>query len=204
MNKEKMIRTARGLDTLFKTLRRIIVIAMAAAVCVMAVLTVVHWVNPAAVIGEGFESLDLGTVTVELAPESAPTAGEVLGYAWLVIALGSVCAALIWYIFGQIRQSLAPMKEGTPFQASVSQSIRRMAWVSLALGAAQNIGRMIEVNAVIGRFDINQLLASGQIRSITANYTLDMTFVLVFFGLRLVSYIFRYGEELQQLSDETL
>ena len=35
-------------------------------------------------------------------------------------------------------------------------------------------------------------------------YTLDLTFVLVFLVLMLMSYIFSYGAQLQELSDETL
>ena len=42
------------------------------------------------------------------------------------------------------------------------------------------------------------------IRSVTVNYTFDLGFVIVFFVLLLMSYIFSYGAQLQQLSDETL
>ena len=64
MNKEKMMKTARSLDTFFKVIRRIIAVSMIVAVCVIAVLTVVSWINPNAVIGEGFEKVDLGPLTI--------------------------------------------------------------------------------------------------------------------------------------------
>ena len=54
--------------------------------------------------------------------------------------------------------------------------------------------------------DINQgdYVKEGTIQSITSNYQIDLTFLVLFFILLLVSYIFRYGEELQQQVDETL
>ena len=36
------------------------------------------------------------------------------------------------------------------------------------------------------------------------NFEFDLTFLVLWAVLTLTSYVFRYGEELQQLSDETL
>ena len=204
MNKEKMMKTARSLDTFFKVIRRIIAVSMIVAVCVIAVLTVVNWINPDAVIGEGFASVDLGPLTIELAPEYAPDNHTILLYSWIYIALGAICAAVIYYALGQIRQILRPMMQGDPFHASVSESIRRIGYVCLVLGVAQNVAGAVETVNVIRNFGLDRLVSGGQIVSVTANFSVDLTFLLVFFLLMLTSYIFRYGAELQKLSDETL
>jgi len=56
---------------------------------------------------------------------------------------------------------------------------------------------------VVG-FDLENLLINDKITHITINATLDATFLLTGALLLLLSYIFQYGQQLQQLSDETL
>ena len=93
MNEMKMIKTAKGLDTFFKVLQRIIAVCMIVMVVVVGVLTVVNAINPDAVIGEDFHMVDIGPITVELAEELAPDNGAVLTYAWIAVALGLGAAA---------------------------------------------------------------------------------------------------------------
>ena len=76
--------------------------------------------------------------------------------------------------------------------------------MALVLGVVQNIAGAVETTNAVRHFGLDRLVAGGQIRSVTANYTFDLSFLVVFFVLLLMSYIFRYGAELQQLSDETL
>lgn len=204
MEQMKMIKTAEKLDKFFKVMQRVTAISMVVVVCVMAVLTVVNITNPAAVIGEDFERVDLGPVTIELAEEYAPDNHTILRYAWIYVALGVVSAAVIWYAFGQARRILRPMKEGDPFRADVCEAIRRIGYVTIVLGVVQNVAGVIETHNAIRHFGLDRLVQGGQIRSVTANYTVDLSFLVAFFVLLLISYIFRYGAELQRLSDETL
>ena len=203
MERTKMIRTAEKLDAFFRVMEKVTVIA-AVAMVVMAVLTAVNAVNPDAVIGEDFHLVDLGPLTVELAEEYAPDNSTVLRYAWIYVALGLAAAAVIRYAFGQIRRVLQPMKEGDPFRPEVSDHIRRLGYAALVLGVVQNLARVVETANVVRHFGLDRLASGGQIRSVTANYTFDLSFLVVFFVLLLMSYIFRYGAELQQLSNETL
>ena len=204
MERTKMIRTAEKLDAFFRVMEKVTVIAAVVMVVVMAVLTAVNAVNPDVVIGEDFHLVDLGPLTVELAEEYAPDNSTVLSYAWIYVALGLAAAAVIRYAFSQIRRVLQPMKEGDPFRPEVSDHIRRLGYVALVLGVVQNLARTVETANAVRHFGLDRLAAGGQIRSVTANYTFDLSFLVVFFVLLLMSYIFRYGAELQQLSDETL
>jgi len=204
MNHERMIEAAKRLDTFFKVMQRVAVISMVVVICVMALLTVVSIVDPDAVIGEDFEKVDLGPVTIELAEEYAPDNRAVLTYAWIYVVLGIVSAAVIWYAFGQVRRILQPMKEGDPFRSEVCEAIRRIGYVTIALGVVQNIAGVIETYNAIRHFGLDRLVQGGQIRSVTANYTVDLSFLIVFSVFLLLSYIFHYGAELQRLSDETL
>ena len=57
---------------------------------------------------------------------------------------------------------------------------------------------------VVFLMDLPSLLINGTVIHITANFNIDFTFVVISIVFFLLSYIFQYGEELQQLSDETL
>jgi len=204
MNEMKMMKTASRLDSFFKVMQRIIAVCMIVMVVLMAVLTVVNAVNPEAVIGEDFHVIDIGPITVELAEELAPDNGAVLAYAWIAVVLGLGAAGAAWWSFGCIRKILEPMKVGNPFHETAGGNIKKVAYAVLLWGIVGNAGKLLETSAALRFFNFEALTATGDIRSITVNYHFDLTFLLVFFLLLLVSYIFRYGTELQRLSDETL
>ena len=204
MNTEKMIKTSKNLDTFFKILRKTIVIGMSVALLIMAVITVIYYVDPSAAVTDGFQAIDIGPLTIELNPQYAPDESTILIYSWSLMALGSFCAAIIYYAFGLVRKILQPMTQGQPFAPSVADDIKKMSIVCLALGIAQNIANILDTTHAIRAYHLADLANTEQILSITANYNIDLTFLIFFFVLLLMSHIFRYGAELQQLSDETL
>jgi len=204
MNIEKLARTAGKLDVLFRVLRKIMFICAIALVCVMCVLTIVNFINPEAKIGEDFNLVDIGPVTFELAEELEPDNRTILIYAWIYTALGLAAAAVVYISLGLVRKILEPMAHGLPFHRDTASHIKKLGFCCLALGIAQNIGGVVEAVTAMNTFDLNNLIDSGTIHSITLNVQFDLTFIVVFFILLLLSYVFAYGSELQQLSDETV
>jgi len=200
---KKLINMSQKLDTLFKILQRITAIGTLVAILVVLVLTVVNAINPDAVIGENL-NVDIGPITVELAQELAPDNRAILTYTWGMIVVGAVFAAGIYYALSLVRKILQPMMEGKPFDSMVGQNIRKIGFVTLVLGIIQNVAVLIETIGAVKTFQLIDLNADAVVRSVTVNYSLDLTFLIVFFVLLLMSHIFNYGTELQQLSDETL
>ena len=86
----------------------------------------------------------------------------------------------------------------------MSDNIKKVSYAVLVWGVIGNAGELLSISATLRYFDFEALVAAGEICSVTVNYQFDFTFLLVFFLLLLMSYIFRYGAELQRLSDETL
>lgn len=205
---DKLMKTSKKLDTFFKVSQRIIKIAMIVAVGVVAVLTVANFVNPDAVIAEGYYSIDVGSVTINLTEAySTEDNNMVLSYVWIVMGLAAAAGVAIYYALGQVRKILQPMTEGNPFHPTVSTNIRKIAYVSIVLGVIANVVSFLQsfgAVAMIEKIKLLDYVKEGTIQSITANSQIDLTFLVVFFILLLVSYIFRYGEELQQQVDETL
>lgn len=205
---DKLMKTSKKLDTFFKVSQRIIKIAMIVAVGVVAVLTVANFVNPDAVIAEGYYSIDVGSVTINLTEGySTEDNNMVLSYVWIAMGLAAAAGVAVYYALGQVRKILQPMTEGNPFHPTVSTNIRKIAYVSIVLGVIANVVSFLQsfgAVAMIEKIKLLDYVKEGTIQSITANSQIDLTFLVVFFILLLVSYIFRYGEELQQQVDETL
>lgn len=204
MEREKMIKTAKALDKLFRILQRIIIICAAVSVVVIGIFTVINAIGLNSAIGTDFHSVDIGPLTLELAEEVAPDNNAILIYAWTMAAAAIAIIAVGCYTISIIRKILAPMTQGDPFHPTVGKEIRRLAFASLVIGIIQNIMGVVETLSMPHIFHLDTLLQDSQIRSVTTNFSYDLSFIVVFFVLLLMSYIFHYGEELQKLSDETL
>ena len=103
-----------------------------------------------------------------------------------------------------LRKMFAPIAQGSPFHATVSKSLRKLAYVTLLFGFLDLILQGI-TNAIWYRtFDIPSLFAPDRVASCSLRVVGDAGFVGIFILLLLLSWIFKYGEGLQKLSDETL
>jgi len=204
MEMNKLMSTAKKLDKFFQILRKFVVVAVFVMFSVLAVLTVANWIKPGIEIGRGLNVLDVGPLSIALPAEKTPDNATILGYTWVYAVLGGICAGVIYAALGCIRKILAPMTQGSPFHPDTARYLKRLAVLSLVLGVAQNVGSAVETTVALHAFGLDQLAANGVIESVTVNYSLELGCVVVFFLLLLMSYIFSYGAQLQQLSDETL
>ena len=105
---------------------------------------------------------------------------------------------------GYIREILKPMTEEKPFAAIVSTNLKKLAKLSIVIGILVNIIILSEQIMMIFVFDLPSLLISEKIVHVGGMFKIDLTFLIYWAILMLLSYVFRYGESLQQLSDETL
>ena len=96
------------------------------------------------------------------------------------------------------------MKEEKPFDSIVSTNLRKLAKLSITLGVLYNIIILSEQIMTVFVYDLPTLLVSEKISHVGGMFQIDLTFLIYWAILLLLSYVFRYGEPLQQLSDETL
>lgn len=204
MERTKMVKTAKVFDKLLRILQKIMIICAAVCVAVLGILTVINIINHDFVVGEVSNRVDIGPLTFELAEEAALDSHAVLVYAWIMVVAAVAVIAVACYVISIIRKILAPMTQGNPFHPTVGKEIRKLAFASLAVGVIQNIISTVETLNMLRIFNLNALLQNSQIQSVTANFRYDLSFIIGFFVLLLISQIFHYGEELQKLSDETL
>ena len=197
--------TAKKLDKIFE-IAYIVLGALAIACIVGVALIAVAYVlklDPA-MIGTGYENFDIGFLELTVADDYTPDK-------WLVLLQAAITLLVSCRLMyesrrgvGYIREILLPMKEEKPFDSIVSTNLKKLAKLSIVLGILYNIILLSELIMTVFVYDLPGLLVSEKIASVSGMFQVDLTFLIYWAVLLLLSYVFRYGEQLQQLSDETL
>ena len=197
--------TAKKLDKVLE-IAHIVFGALAIACIVGVALIAVAYVlklDPN-MIGTGYENFDIGFLELTVAESFAPDK-------WLVLLQAAITLAVSCRLMydarrgvGYVREILLPMKEEKPFDSIVSTNLKKLAKLSIHLGILGNIILLSEQIMTVFVYDLPGLLISEKITHVGGMFNLDLTFVVYWAILLLLSYVFRYGEELQQLSDETI
>ena len=197
--------SAKKLDKIFEIVHIVFGALAIASIVGVALIAVAYILKlDPEFIGTNYESFDIGFLELEVAEGFAPGKWLVLGQA----AFTLLVSCRLFYDgrrgVGYIREILKPMTEGKPFDAIVSTNLKKLAKLSIVLGILVNIIILSEQIMTVFVYDLPGLLVSDKITHVGGMFQVDLTFLIYWAILLLLSYVFRYGEELQQLSDETL
>ena len=197
--------TAKKLDRVFEIVHIVLgalAIACIVGVGLIAAAYILKW-DPSQIV-TGYEKLNIGFLELTVAEAFTPNY-------WLVMLQTAitllVCCRLMYE--GRkgvqyIRQILQPMAEEKPFDSIVSTNLKKLATISIHLGILVNIIKLAEQIIAMFVYDLPGLLLSDKITNVGGMFEVDLTFLIYWAILLLLSYVFQYGEQLQQLSDETL
>ena len=197
--------TAKKLDKVFEIVHIVLgalAIACIVGVALIGVAYILKW-DPS-MIGTGYENFDVGFLELTVAENYAPDK-------WIILLQAAITLAVSCRLLydgrrgvGYIREILNPMKEEKPFDSIVSTNLKKLAKLSINLGIFYNIIILSEQILAVFVYDLPGLLISEKITHVGGMFHIDLTFLIYWAILLLLSYVFRYGEQLQQLSDETL
>ena len=197
--------SAKKLDRIFEIVHIVLgalAIACIVGVALIAVAYFLKW-DPSG-IGTGYENFDIGFLELTVAEAFAPDKWIVL----LQVAITLLVSCRLLYEGRKgvlyIRQILRPMTEEKPFDSIVSTNLKKLATLSIHLGILVNIIKLAEQIIATFVYDLPGLLLSDKITHVSGMFEVDLTFLIYWAILLLLSYVFQYGEQLQQLSDETL
>ena len=202
---KKLSTTAKTLDKILNIVYAVLGAFAIAAIVVVAMAGISYALNwETESLLTSFASFDIGFLEIEVAQDFIPDSWIVLMQA-IVILIGA-CAAIVLARKGivYIRQILKPMAEEKPFDSIVSTNLRKLAKLSVFLGILCNIVILAEQFILVFSYDLRGLLLSDKIPAVDFNFEIDLSFLLSWGILMLLSYVFQYGEQLQQLSDETV
>ena len=197
--------TAKKLDRIFGIVHIVLgalAIACTVGVALIATEYLLKW-EPSK-IGTGYLNFEVGFLELTIAEAFAPNQWIVL----LQTAITLLVSCRLLFVgrqgVGYIREILQPMAEEKPFASIVSTNLKKLAKLSIHVGILSNIIILTEQFIAVFAYKLPDLLIGEKITHVSAMFNVDLTFVIYWAILLLLSYVFRYGEELQQLSDETL
>lgn len=129
------------------------------------------------------------------------TEGMTRLYVELVLLQALLSLVFTWIMLGFLVKILRVMENGSPFGGAVSDALAKLAWIVLGFG----IGGVIFDNVVSAlKYAGLNMPADMKVTNYFLRTETDLGFIGVFGLLLLLSYVFRYGEELQRRDDETL
>lgn len=155
-------------------------------------------------IASAYNEVDVGLLSLTIGEGYAPSPSVVLLTAAVQLGIGLIALFLSRLLLLRFREILKPMKEGLPFHNSVGQNLKKAALYVIIWGVVNNLGSGLELLLIVKEYHLPTLLLSDKITQVSFIAPTDLGFLFVAAVLLLLSYIFRYGESLQQLSDETL
>ena len=201
----KLNSTAKKIDTFFKVFRILLDIAAITLLAGLAVIGAAFLFDlDPAMVGSGYNTVTLGFLKLQIAEAYAPDAHHVLKVLAVQTALALVVCIVARLCVKCIRQILQPMLKNEPFDSTISINLKKLAKYSLILGITVNIIQSVVTGVLVLGYDLHLLLLSEKILHLEFVFSFDLTFLVVAAVFLLLSYVFRYGEELQKLSDETL
>ena len=197
--------TAKKLDKVFE-IAHIVLGALVIGFLVCTALITVAYVlklDPS-MIGTHYENFDIGFLELTVAEAYAPNKWLVLLHAAVILLVSSRLCYDGRRGVGYVREILQPMKEEKPFASIVSTNLKKLARLSINLGILGNIIILADQIISVFVYDLPALLISEKITHVGGMFEVDLSFVVYWAILMLLSYVFSYGEQLQQLDDETL
>ena len=200
---EKLIKTSGILDKLFKVIRNIVIVV--GIVCIP--LLIISLTLPESwytnIADTANTSIWLDSIELQL-NLSLPVSGTLKAAVSAILTLAAVSCGIIAYGLQLLRNILAPIKNGDPFNNAVSHNLRKLGWLAVTGSVVYSVLSAISLHFISSLYDMTSLFKEGSVNGIVVNYRYNIDFLIVAALLFLLSYVFRYGEELQRQSDETL
>ena len=202
---EKLCSSARKLDTFFRVINTLLTIAAVACMAGLCIIEMGRLFRLAPEkIGKGYEKIDIGAIELTLTEDNAPDISAVMTQTSAELVMGIICLYIGKRCVKCVREILRPMAQGAPFHSAASANLRKLAMLSAIMGIAINCISLTSQYMAVHSFSLETLLLSEKISHVTISYSVDPGFLVITAVLLLLSYVFSYGEKLQQLSDETL
>jgi len=196
---------ANQLDKIFRVIRILLNIALVACLVSIGLITaglILKW-DPEKM-GTGFEVIDMESLQLTVAPPYIPDKRLILAQ-----TLAELCYTLLCLIVGRkaltcVQNMLVPMTQGQPFHETVCRNLQKLSGYCYSLFFAVFFLDNVAKISLVKAYDLELLMLSERISQVKLEPVFDFSFLLFGAFLSLLTYIFRYGQQLQTLSDETL
>jgi len=201
----KMINTAKFINAFVKVIQILAIIA----IILCAILCITSLISPSTItnfLTNSVTRLNFGSMSLELNDKGIALLNDNINQLIILSIIPSIIMMIMINI-GCIyaKKIISPIKNGeTPFYQGNHQNIFKLGWTLLIGGLLQELCMQISFNSMINIMGIENFFNTNLISNITMNQSYSLSPVLVSVVVFLLGYIFKYGEQLQKESDETL
>ena len=199
---EKLMKTSKTVDTILKVVYKImqvagIILLVSIGICIIAQF--VDKLPMAELTSVSVSDLELFFKEPVLVDSGKAVIEMVATLVVALLVIGITC-----YMIKLLRKVLAPMMVGQPFDGTVSKNIKKLGIAVIVNGLAIDIAESVMSSMAFYMYDIAELILSDNINKIMVNSEISLDSILVGVLVIMLSYVFHYGEQLQQQADETL
>ena len=199
---KKLTETANILDKVCAVLFWLLAIMGGIGVILMTVVGILTGRGLPEGTAGGSGSVTLGMLELEVTDEFISR----MSGSGFFVGVGVLAAAAVvtcWTI-KLFRDILDPMRNGQPFTEKTASALHSLGWLTLIGGAVIEILKAVTMFLILSNMDIMQLFNTEAVKHCTVQLDVNLYFVVEAIVFFLLSYVFRYGCELQQQADETL
>ncbi|MCD7804845.1 MAG: DUF2975 domain-containing protein [Oscillospiraceae bacterium] len=187
-------------NVIFVILRALQVVIVVIAILFAVVLTVELVSNSL----NTSVSVDLGYVTLDVADEIVPAMLNSQMFLMFVLIMGIVILGVVFLVLQLLCKVFDPMRQGRPFEKSVSSNLKKIALLVLCGGTTCEILKNILITYLTESLNITEILLNEYIVNVSVDMNFNAVYIVFAILLWLIALVFEYGAMLQQESDETL
>lgn len=201
METNKLSKTANTLGTITRVVEKAFLVC--AIVCALCAVLVLLFGQKMFASTTNF-TLSLGTLSLALTPEYRPSADSLCLFASLGCLGGAAVLLVCWFAARTLKRILATMAQGRPFAPGTDRQIRHLGWFTLIFGGLSSLLSAALSVVITLRVPVGEMFDPAVVSQGSVNLDFSLDFLWIAALIFLLSYVFRYGQQLQQESDETL
>ena len=192
------------MDILDKVLKAFNIAFLVLAI-VMVVFSVVGFIGiPNVIIREIENTLTVGVLELEVT-ENGILGAEKTNNLLAVSALIAAVQFAVAYVFVRIlRKLISPVIEGNIFHPAVAENIKKLAIYVLIGGFISELLNFAGSAVVLAAYDLSAMFNEGLVANHSLTFEMNDNFIVYAGIIYLLSFVFKYGAELQAQVDETL
>lgn len=170
----------------------------------LAVIWIIFMLNETSMLFNVISTISLSWITMDFNSSLFPNLLSMKIFFILSLIIFYIAVLIFIELIKIIRNILNNMIEETIFKNEMANQIMDLSKLFFIYGIYNNIASFIIYRFYLDYTNLKTLLLAGNVSNVTTKFTFDFNFILLSAVIYLLSYIFRYGAQLQQLSDETL
>ncbi len=201
MNKSNLI--ARKLDTFIKWCFRVMLGATILYVPILIVTAIILKIDPSYT-NNIMNTFTFGNLEFYVKENIIPSTNFAITYILTMGGILLVCAITSCMCFKILRNIFKPIIAGEPFHTAIFLNLKKLGWISIIFGLISSVFSVVESLVLYYGYDLGTILVNENITKVVPQFTFKLDFILVSAVIFLLSYIFKYGAQLQQQVDETL